>query len=64
MTCRPLSGSSSTRWFSMSWPTPVLRVSTIAALAVTVICSDSSPSDSTTLTAGVAFTVSTMPVCA
>ena len=44
--CRPLSGSSTTRWLSTTWPMPVECVSTIVVLAVTVTCSLTTPTAS------------------
>jgi hypothetical protein len=52
------------RWLSTTVPTPLVRVSTICAVAVTCTCSATSPSVSTGLTAGLLFTCNTMPVCA
>ena len=59
--CRPFSGSSMTRWLSMTWPTPVFFVSTSEELAVTVTCSLIAPTASVTLISGFDPTWRTMP---
>ena len=59
--CRPLSGSSMTRWLSITWPTPVFLVSTSVEFAVTVTCSLIAPTASVTLISGFDPTCSTMP---
>ena len=49
---RPFSGISMTCWLSITWPTPVDRVSTVAALAATVTCSPTLPTASATSMVG------------
>ena len=63
VSCRPLSGSSSTCSFVITCPMPGLRVSTSAALPWTVTVSSSWPSSSATASVGFAPTCSTIPVC-
>jgi hypothetical protein len=63
VTWRPLRGSSVTRWLSITWPTPVLCVSTIVALATTVTVSPCVPTLRVTLTMGFVLTWSTIPLC-
>ena len=61
VTCRALSGSSRIRCDSTTVATPMVRVSTSAAVPVTCTCSDRAPTPSTGLTTGLLFTCSTMP---
>ena len=60
--CRPFSGSSITRWLSITWPTPVFFVSTREAFAVTVTCSLIAPTESVTFSSGLDPTCRTMPL--
>ena len=61
--CRPLSGNSTTRWLSTTWPMPVECVSTIALFAITVTVSLTVPTAIVTLICGFELTCSTMPSC-
>ena len=60
--CRPFSGNPTICSSVIVVPTPVLRVSTIAALAVTVTFSSTAPIFNETLMTGFAPTDSVMPV--
>ena len=59
---RPFNGKSKMRWFSITVPTPELRVSTCAAFASTSTCSLTCPTSRTGLITGLALTCSTIPV--
>ena len=63
VTFRPSSGISTTCSLLMSWPTAVLRVSTIDELATTVMVSSNAPTLSTTSMLGFELTCRTMPSC-
>ncbi len=61
--CRPFSGRSMMRWFSITVPTPTLRVSTCEALASTWTDSLTCPTPSVIAISGLLLTCSTIPVC-